>query len=296
MPDCLPQRVTAYTGKTRTFIKIMLLGAMLLGLTACSFIGHVAKEGVVSLTERSGSEHFTLEGSLPANFELMASAQYRVLDEEKCQVHNFGISGTSTRDMTEQQSTERRNQPHTFSLDIPLTRHIGTCHSELYRVALFISGHYGEEYWQRHRHGGGIVVVDTRPTDAPSFTSNGTMHLRGMCTWLFQLSKARAYQGQISKLLHCSQPDENWSQDYDLSKRRGLGVTLGRDELAGKTVILEIREDPQERPSLRRRWIETPTGWKPCQGTETSERCQEPPIFKTFQMNGQECTAYPNCT
>ena len=114
-----------------------------------------------------------------------------------------------------------------------------------------------------------------------------------MCGWMFQIS--RLYAG-IDKLLHCSQPDENWSQDYDLSKRKGLGVTLGRDELAGKTVMLEIREDPQERPSVRRRWIETPTGWKPCQGTEASERCQEPPIFKTFQMNGQECTVYPNCT
>jgi|TARA_R110000851_G_scaffold188575_1_gene338650 hypothetical protein len=271
----------------------LLLCLSTLTLTACSFAGHMAKEGALSLTERSGREHFTLEGKLPANFELMASAQYQVLDEEKCQVRNFGTSGTSTRNMTQQQTTELKNYPHDFSLKIPLTHHVGSCHSELYRVALYVTGHYDELNDRQSRHGGGLGIVDTRPENAPAFDNEGRLYLRGMCGWMFQIS--RLYAG-IDKLLHCSQPDENWSQDYDLSKRKGLGVTLGRDELAGKTVMLEIREDPQERPSVRRRWIETPTGWKPCQGTEASERCQEPPIFKTFQMNGQECTVYPNCT
>lgn len=271
----------------------ILLFSTLLLLTACSFVGHVAKEGVLSLTERSGREHFTLEGSLPANFELAAISYYRVLDEDKCQVRDFTSSGTSTRVMATQQDVELKDHPHNFSLEIPLTHHVGLCDSELSRVKLQVTGRYGEESWEQDRHGGGIAVVNTRPADAPSFANDGTMLLQGMCSWMFQVSRINI---GIDKLLHCSQPDENWSQDYDLSKRRGLGVTLGRDELAGKTVILEIREDPQEEPSMHRRWIETPTGWKPCQGTETSERCQDPPIFKTFQMNGQECTVYPNCT
>ncbi|PKM05229.1 MAG: hypothetical protein CVV16_02040 [Gammaproteobacteria bacterium HGW-Gammaproteobacteria-6] len=272
----------------------ILLCLSTLTLTACSFVGHMAKEGAVSLTERSGREHFTLAGNLPANFELMASAQYQVLDAEKCQVRDFTSSGTSTRTMVVQQRTELQDHPHDFSLNIPLTHHVGLCHSELYRVALYVTGHYGEESWKQDRHGGGIPVVDTRPAHAPSFASDGTMHLRGMCTWMFQISPVYL---ELGKLLHCSQPDENWSQDYDLSKRRGLGVTLGRDELAGKTVILEIREDPQERPSHRNTWIQFPEGWKPCEPKPGGwMSCQDPPIFKTFQMNGQECTVYPNCT
>ena len=277
----------------------ILLCLSTLALTACSFAGHMAKEGVLSLTERSGREHFTLAGSLPANFELMASAQYQVLDAEKCQVRDFSSSGTSTRTMVIQQSTELNNHPHDFSLNIPLTHHVGLCHSELYRVALYVTGHYGEESWKQDRHGGGIPVVDTRPTHAPSFASDGTMLLRGMCTWMFKLSTAYSRKGQVSKLLHCSQPDENWSQDYDLSKRRGLGVTLGRDELAGKTVRLEIREDPQERPAIRETWVQFPEGWKPCAEEQTDQGkwiwCRNPPTFRTFQMNGQECTVYPNC-
>ncbi|PKM05228.1 MAG: hypothetical protein CVV16_02030 [Gammaproteobacteria bacterium HGW-Gammaproteobacteria-6] len=297
MLDLLPQRVMLYTSKTGTFIKLMLLGAMLLDLTACSFVGHMAKEGMLSLTERSGREHFTLAGSLPANFELSAISYYQVLDEEKCQVRDFTSRGTSTRVMATQQDTELKDHPHTFSLEIPLTHHIGLCDSEMSRVKLQIKGHYGEEIWNQDRHGGGIAVVDTRPPDAPNFANDGTMLIRGMCTWMFQISRINI---GIDKLLHCSQPEENWSQDYDLSKRRGLGVTLGRDELAGKTVILEIREDPQERPAIRETWIQFPEGWKPCAEEQTEQGkwiwCRNPPTFRTFQMNGQECTVYPNCT
>lgn len=271
----------------------LLLCLSTLALTACSLVGHMAKEGALSLTERSGREHFTLAGKLPANFELSALIYYQVVDAEKCQVRNFTSSGTSTRSMATQQDTELKSQPHAFSMEIPLTHHIGSCDSELSRVKLQITGHYGERNDRQSHHGGALGVVDSKPDNAPSFDSEGNLYLRGMCSWMFQIS--RLYVG-IDKLLYCSQPDENWSQDYDLSKRRGLGVTLGRDELAGGTVMLEIREDPQERPSVRRRWIDTAAGWKPCQGTDTSERCQEPPMFKAFQMNGQECTVYPNCT
>lgn len=267
-----------------------------LTLTACSFAGHMAKEGALSLTERSGREYFTLAGNLPANFELAAVAHYQVLDEEKCQVRNFGVSGTSTRDMATQQDTELKNHPHDFSLKIPLTHHIGSCHSELYRVRLQVTGHYGEDIKRQSRHGGGLGIVDTRPDNAPSFDNNDTLYLRGMCTWMFQIS--RLYVG-VDKILHCSQPNESWSLDPDMSKRKGFGATIGRDELAGKTVMLEIREDPQERPAIRETWIQFPEGWKPCAEEQTEQGkwiwCRNPPTFRTFQMNGQECTVYPNC-
>ena len=274
----------------------LLLCLSTLALTACSLVGHMAKEGALSMTERDGGEHFTLTGTLPASFQLSAMMSYQVLDEEKCQIRNFGSSGTSTRVMATQQDTELKTHPYNFNLQIPLTHHIGLCHAELSRVRLEVTGRYGEERWQQGGHGGGIAVVDSRPAGAPRFAEDGTMLLRGMCGWMFQLSKASSRNGQVSKLLHCSQPDENWSQSEVISERRSLGVTVGRDELADKTIVLDIREDPQEEPSMYRRWIETPSGWKPCKGTELSDRCQEPPIFKTFKMNGQECTVYPSCT
>jgi hypothetical protein len=68
-----------------------------------------------------------------------------------------------------------------------------------------------------------------------------------------------------------------------------------RDELPGKTVRLDIQTNPKERPYRDDTWLKLPEGWKPCLPKEGWQRCQTPPVFKTFQMNGQECTVYPNC-
>ncbi|MCG6542836.1 hypothetical protein MCB86_22425, partial [Pseudomonas sp. KSR10] len=122
-------------------------------------------------------------------------------------------------------------------------------------------------------------LVDTLPQGAPAFDSDGHLSKTAECTWLFQLSKAHARRGQISKLLSC----------------KGAGAYLVRDELPGKTVRLDVRANPKEEPSYDRRWINTDSGWRPCVDTDASERCQTPPVFQTFKMNGQECTVYPNC-
>ena len=161
-------------------------------------------------------------------------------------------------------------------------------------IGLLIRGRYGDQSWQHHRSTGGIGIADTRPTGAPEFDSDGSQTLRGLCTWLFQISKI---QLQLSKVLSCSETDESWELDPDFVKRRSIGTVLGRDELSGKTIVLDIRVNPEERPAYRNTWIEFPEGWKPCQPKEGGWiSCQAPPVFKTFKMNGQECTVYPACT
>src|SRR5690606_19672572 len=172
-----------------------------------------------------------------------------------------------------------------FSMDIPLTYHIGLSTGTLQQAALWIRGRYGERSWQHHAGHGVHAKVDSRPEQAPPFDSDGTLTVRGYCTWLFQISKL---QLELSKLLSCSEPDEHWQLDPDFVKRRSVGAVLGRDELAGKTVRLDLRVNPEEEPSMYRRWIQTEKGWKPCQGTESSERtwmwCRNPPTFRTFSM------------
>ncbi len=263
-------------------------------LAACSLTGSLAKESALSLTERGGRESFTLAGSLPANFQLQATATYGVQDASKCQTYSIGLGENVTRDMIRQETTELKDHPHNFALKFPLTHHIGSCSSELSHIKLEFDGRYGEHRWQRHRDFGSIAIADSRPASMPEFPSDGALKLRGMCTWMFQIS--RLYL-ELGKLLSCSQPDQNWHLDQDMSKRKGIGTVLGRDELAGKTVFLELRVDPQERPSHRNTWIQFPEGWKPCEPKEGGWiSCQDPPIFKTFEMNGQLCTVYPNCT
>jgi hypothetical protein len=163
------------------------------------------------------------------------------------------------------------------SFDIPVNYRDGLCEMRLARVGLFINGRYGDKDWQQTYDNGGLVIVDKLPEGAPGFQADGSLTKQAECTWWFQVSKVYL---ELSKLLNC----------------KGAGAYLLRDELPGKTVKLEFRMNPVEEPSYDRRWIETPAGWKPCQRTETSERCQTAPIFKTFKMNGRECTVYPNCT
>ncbi|MFL1553652.1 hypothetical protein ACI77I_32110, partial [Pseudomonas sp. D47] len=76
---------------------------------------------------------------------------------------------------------------------------------------------------------------------------------------------------------------------------KGAGAYVQRDQLPGKTINLDIGVNPEERPYYRDTWIKFPEGWKPCIPKEGWISCQTPPTFKTFQMNDQTCTVYPNC-
>ena len=276
--------------------KLLILSVFMTFLGGCTLTGSLAKEAVLSLTEREGRERFTLAGELPAHFSIQATAYFSPDNPERCQVYSIGQGEEVTRELITQYTTPYHDRPADFSMDIPLTYHIGLCNGTLQHVALLIRGRYGERSWQHHASHGGLGIVDSRPEQAPPFDSDGTLTVRGYCTWLFQLSKARAWAGQISKLLSCSEPDEHWQLDPDFAKRRSVGAVLGRDELAGKTVRLDLRVNPEETPAYRNTWIKFPEGWKPCLPREGGWiSCQSPPVFKTFRMGDQECTVYPNC-
>ncbi|MEZ2744581.1 hypothetical protein ACBQ16_05220 [Halopseudomonas bauzanensis] len=273
--------------------RLILIGLAAITLTGCSLTGHLAKEGALSLTERNGREHFTLAGELPANFMLQATTKYAPLTPEHCKVYDYGLGREVMRDGYEQEETGYRDRPHEFKLKIPLNKSIGLCRMEAYQVSLLIRGRYGEKDWQTHRALGGIGIAATRPQGAPEFSADGVYTMRGYCTWLFQINKLYL---ELGKALSCSETDETWQLDPDFGKRRSIGDTFGRDELPGKTVYLDIREYPEEQPFYSNSWIRFPSGWKLCQPKEGGWiGCQEPPVFKTFLMDGQECTVYPNC-
>ncbi|MCQ4242940.1 hypothetical protein [Stutzerimonas stutzeri] len=212
-----------------------------------------------------GGESFTLEGELPADFSLKAQAHYDV------------ANGCDGRSQAKSFESGFQSDPQHYRFNIPVSYRDGLCEMHLARVGLFIHGRYGDKDWQQTYDNGNLVIVDKLPQGAPVFQSNGTLTKQAECTWWFQVSKLYL---ELSKLLNC----------------KGAGAHLVREELPGKTVKLEFRVNPKETPSYDRRWIEIPAGWKPCQETEASERCQTPPIFKTFKMNGRECTVYPSCT
>lgn len=241
---------------TQRLHRLLWLGLLSLPLGACSALGQL------------GSERFTFEGELPANFSLKAQAHYGAV-EPGCTVPR--------RQATQSFETGFQEQAQHYRFAIPVSYRVGLCEVRLARVGLFIHGRYGDKDWQRTYDNGSLIIVDQLPARAPGFQADGSLTKQAQCTWWFQISTLRL---ELTKLLNC----------------KGAGAYLVRDELPGKTVRLEFRTSPEEMPSIDKRWIKTQSGWKPCQGTETSDRCQSPPVFKTFRMNGRECTVYPNCT
>ena len=220
------------------------------------------------------AERFTFEGELPADFYLEAQAHYYVTES-----HCPGL--VSRSQLTKRFETQYQSTPHNYRFAIPVSYRVGICQARLYRVGLFINGRYGEREWQQIYDNGELRIVDELPEGFTGFQPDGTLHRQAVCTWWFQMSHAISRKGEISKLLNCS----------------GAGAYLVGQELAGKTVRLDFAINPEEEPSHDDTWIKFPEGWRPCLPRPGGwVRCQKPPIFQTFKMNGRECAVYPNCT
>ncbi|AVJ22215.1 hypothetical protein CQ006_27775 [Pseudomonas cedrina] len=263
-------------------LRLILLGLLATTLTACSWVGVLATEGPLLLTERRGLDSFTLVADLPDNFGLSVTGWYGPVDKNglNCQVTNLHNNKQQARELGKRFDIPINAEAKSTSRTIPLTYYVGTCKLRLGKVEMEIDGRYGEQPWQKTYADAIFYIHKRTPEDEQNFDNNSTRQVDAQCTWLFQQSKAKSRLGEVSKLLIC----------------KGAGANLQYDQLAGKTVKLAIQVNPEERPSVRNRWIKGDSGWKPCLGTEKSDRCQQPPIFKTFLMNGQTCTVYPGCT
>ena len=156
-----------------------------------------------------------------------------------------------------------------------------------------IRGRYGKQHWQETFTPASLTLQQAVSKREPGFDKNGVRKIDTECTWLFQESKIYF---ELSKRLTCIRDRHTYFQ---------------YDQLNGKTVDFTIKANPIERPRASNKWIESEirwetlsrnnyikpqTSWKPCLGNEKSDLCQQPPQFKTFQMNGQTCTVYPGCT
>jgi hypothetical protein len=253
------------------------LAIALLILSACSVIASVAKEGALSVTGRSGWETFNLTGELPPEFGVDVTVWYAPIKiNASCETDDF--YSTDKRRRTHAKSFEQdfSTQAQTFNFKVPLKYSVGLCAMQIARVDMEINGRYGNKDWQRTYDDGGLRFVTALPEGSPVFNDKGILEIVGKCEWTFRDMPAR---GELVKILNC----------------KGAGAYLQPDQLADKTVKFKIEVNPQERPYYDRTWIKFPEGWKPCLPKQGWLGCQEPPLFKTFKMNGQTCTVYPDC-
>lgn len=266
-------------------------GLLGLSLSACSSLNMAVP----------GAENFTLVGELPADFSSKITATYNPTQREGCTrtFYSYGL-GKEVTELNQHFAifeAERNPQPQQIKQQIPLSYKLVDCTLQLTSVDFKVVGHYGPDpVLDKYPSGGSLKVLEQRTAQIPAFPPTGTLELRGLCTWLFQISSALARKGGIAKLLFCHAADEQWQVAEEFSKRRGMGVAVVRNELPGKIIRMEFRVNPEEEPSHDDTWVKFPEGWKPCLPKPGWPNCQKPPVFKTFKIKGRECTVYPNCT
>ncbi|MFJ2362406.1 hypothetical protein ACIPIN_01585 [Pseudomonas sp. NPDC087697] len=266
-----------------------------LALGGCSWVGQMAQDSVEGATSYYSSDHFTLVVTVPANFGFTSKAQYSPKERQDCTVYSPGLGGSVTRQQQKSDKTVAKSTEQTLSTEIPLEYHIAGCAMEITRVDYEVDATYGSDAWDHDLdHAGGLAIVETASATTPDGTEQ-----RGLCTWLFQISTAKAKKGEIEKILSCSAADIAWNVPEDRFKKRKPGGVAVRSELTNKTVSVTFRQSAKEKPSYQGYWFKAPDGWKPCTGrwgTEREELCTTPPKFRTFKMGVHECTVYPNCT
>lgn len=277
-------------------ISLWLLPGLVLLLGACSWVGSAARNSVEDVASGYGREHFTLVVSVPPNFGFTSKAQYSPKEGQDCEVYSPGLGGLVTRQQQKFDKFPAKSAEQRVSTDIPLEYHIGGCSMVLTRVDYEVNATYGADAWDHGLdHAGGLSIRPSSTNDK-SNPSSIIQEQRGICTWFFQISTAKAKKDGIEKILSCSAADEQWRVSSNYIERRKPGSVVNRELPNQKTANITFRLAEDEEPSIDNRWIKTASGWKPCQGTATSDRCGSHPTFKTFEMNGRQCTVYPNCT
>ena len=258
------------------------LSLSLLGLSACSWVAVLDKKSIVFVPERSGSQSFTLVGDVPAQFGLGVTAWYGPADDTQlhCQDIDLYSGRLKPRIITKGFDIPITPRANVQRRQIPLTHYIGECELILGRVVLETTGRFGDKSWQEAYNKTNFYLRAQLPGGEPDFDRNGVRAVNRYCTWLFGESMMR--NKELKKSLSCE------------GERTGY---LERANLSGKFLRLMVELNPEEAPSSEQSWIKVQEGWKPCTPKAAGgKRCQQPIIFRTFQMNGQTCTVYPGCT
>jgi hypothetical protein len=260
-------------------LRAISVGVLALVLSGCDIVGVFAKEAAVAATSHRGWSTFTFKGQLPANFGIDATAWYGPDDPDKasCQSPTIEPGKTVTRRYGKQYSAAIRAQPQDFNFEIPLNYYKGLCGMSLRRVKLEINIRYGEEKWQTTYANGNLFVSEVPTEDTVTLSRSGIYDVIAACSFMFQESKLNF---GIDKFMNC----------------RSARIEFLKTELADKTINLKIEVNSEEKPTHGDTWIKFPNGWKPCLPKPGGWiRCQSPPVFKTFEMNGKTCTIYPHC-
>ena len=246
------------------FLRILFISAMALAASGCSM---------------AQTDSFTFQADMPENFTISPMAYYASASDESCSVRNLIQS-------------EQPEGVRPVEFKLPLTDTAKGCSMVLKHVVLKIKGQWGKRELEMDMDSAGLSIHDEPSETLRPLPTSGPLVFQAQCQWLFRTVGSKRF---IRKILQCRALDANGVVQKSLA-----GGALQRDQLAGKTVKLILREAKEEQPYFDRYWIKTNSGWKPCKGNwgrDIEELCVTPPQFKPFKMpDGRDCTVYPNCT
>ncbi|MGY2289454.1 hypothetical protein ACW9H6_05655 [Pseudomonas sp. SDO528_S397] len=225
------------------------------------------------------TDNFTFQAELPDDFLVTPVAYYESLTEKKCTIKKE-IQGSQLED----------SKKEVFK--VPLSDTTRGCKMTLKSVFWQIEGKWGPRDIDIGFQRSGLTIRDVPSETTRVFPASGPLVFQGQCKWYFRTAGPYRY---IVKILECRGLDADGIVEKSLP-----GGSIPRDQLPGKTVVLNLRMAEEEAPYYGPYWIKTDKGWKPCKGnweTNNEERCVTPPQFRDFKMpDGRNCTVYPNCT
>lgn len=266
------------------FVVLPLMGS-------CTFGEQLAKHGVDKVISGHGAKSFALEIIIPANFSFTSKAQYAPVRGQDCKTYSPGLGGKVTRLHQKIDSVETKTSEQKARLSIPLEYTISGCLMQLTRINTELEGKYSDNPLDLGGDNGGFSIGDFAEPDQAEY--------RGLCNWMFQLSSARIEKNGITKILSCRAASEQWTTLEAPEKSGKPGGNLNRKTLAGRTIVLVLRQSLDEEPATGDTWQKFPNGWKPCLGKGIDDpygfRRGNNKNFRTFKMNGRECTVYPGC-
>jgi hypothetical protein len=232
-------------------------------------------------------DSFTLQVDLPPEFKLKTAANYGPATGEACTLPRR----RGKRPERKVFFTEYKRMASRVSYQLPLSETVEGCPLVLRGVEFDFYAKWGARDTDVGGDIAGISIVDR--LDTPRMPESGIQALSWQCQWLFRtVGPIHA----IRKVLNC-----NSSGASKHSSNAKAGGGFSRDELGGRTVLIELGLTNEERPYMGDNWVRFPQGWKRCRGTSLEDQyafCMgNTTDFKPFKMpDGRVCDIYPTCT
>lgn len=260
-----------------------------------TLVGDIYGRTIGKLYEGKSNQTFTLSGEVPAYFSLDIISYYQADRKDECLRYSNKAGKRMSYFTGMKQSVAMSDKGH-YEVKVPTSYYEAGCHLPIQSVKIVAYEHYDTDLKQTtmEQWAASLSFVNSAQLadEAPHFEPNKPMVYNSRCSNMLRIMGGEL----LVKILGCYNVDKNWQWIKDNKTPKVYNV-LRRNELASQSITINLRHNPYDDvPYFDNSWLKTKYGLKPCIETEQTRRCQKPPTFANFKMNGKTCTIYPQCT